>query len=366
MVRVLHSGLMVTPPAGIVKQMEWEQQAAKALNLPWRSVLYCRNSASINSEVIVSSPERTRRRSGLIGWAELRQAYYQWLEAQALDYDVIALRHTPSDPLQARFLRANGRKVFLVHHGKEIPEFLAFPKTLKTFVKCAIEYHCGRVSLNRARGLIAVTQEILDYEADRVPCRDFNSLKYIYPNGIYCDDDLPLARDNRGEIPELLFIASHFTSWQGLDLLLNQMSSISDDFILHLVGNVDDRDAQTAAKDPRVKTHGNLQKKDIDDLSSRCWVGLSSFALYRQGLTHACSLKVREYLNNGLPVYSGHLDVFPEDFRYFKFGSPSFKDILIFAKEMRLANRNIVSSAAMPYISKKILLAGLYQRLASA
>jgi len=38
--RVLHAAVSMNPSLGVVKQMEWEQQAAEALGLPWMVVLH--------------------------------------------------------------------------------------------------------------------------------------------------------------------------------------------------------------------------------------------------------------------------------------------------------------------------------------
>ncbi|MDR8253693.1 glycosyltransferase family 1 protein, partial [Acinetobacter baumannii] len=76
----------------------------------------------------------------------------------------------------------------------------------------------------------------------------------VYPNGIISQHDIILD-DRNDNIPEIVFIASYFNGWHGLDLLLHNLSSINDDFILHIVGDVSVEDELLAKKDSRVILH---------------------------------------------------------------------------------------------------------------
>ncbi|MFH4122496.1 glycosyltransferase family 1 protein, partial [Acinetobacter baumannii] len=78
----------------------------------------------------------------------------------------------------------------------------------------------------------------------------------VYPNGIISQHDIILD-DRNDNIPEIVFIASYFNGWHGLDLLLHNLSSINDDFILHIVGDVSVEDELLAKKDSRVILHGH-------------------------------------------------------------------------------------------------------------
>jgi hypothetical protein len=93
-------------------------------------------------------------------------------------------------------------------------------------------------------------------------------------------------------------------------------------------------------------------------------VGLSSFDLASKGMTEACTLKVRDFLRLGLPVYAGHRDsALPNHFNYFVQGMPNWPDILSFARSMRAARRAEVVAAARPWIDKTILLERLFRSL---
>ena len=80
-------------------------------------------------------------------------------------------------------------------------------------------------------------------------------------------------------------------------------------------------------------------------------------------MQEACTLKVREYLSLGLAVYTGHKDVFPEDFPYYKNSSVDISQIINFAMIMKKITREEIRNSAIPFLSKTNLLSNLYQNL---
>ena len=82
-------------------------------------------------------------------------------------------------------------------------------------------------------------------------------------------------------------------------------------------------------------------------------------------MTEACTLKVREYLAFGLPVFSGHKDVFPASFSYYQHSEEkiTMSAIIKFARSHRDINRRETSEAARPYIEKSIILKNTYNAI---
>ena len=160
-------------------------------------------------------------------------------------------------------------------------------------------------------------------------------------------------------VPEILFVASSFSPWHGLDLLLNSLSESDEEFVLHLVGRIPKADKVAALKDPRIVLHGLCDQDKVSELSEHAWVGLSSFGLDRKAMKQACTLKVREYLLRGVPVYAGYDDVFPKEFCAYRKGPASISLILSYAREIRHMARLDVVRVAEPFISKERLLKGL-------
>lgn len=353
--KVLHSALMKYASSGILNQMTWELKAAEKLNLDWEVVLYVQEYNANKPSEIVKQWEGTSR----LNWIKFRQDYYKWLLEQSRFFDVLVLRHSISDPFQAAFIKKIKKPVYLVHHTLEVQEILS-DNNMKTNIKSKIEKYFGKISLDSAQGVIAVTNEIFNYENKRTKNK-FKD-KIIYPNGIDYDDN-KIQDGRRSDIPELIFVSSYFNSWHGLDLLLKDLNNTSEKFILHIVGNLNSIDKQLAKQDERIVLHGHLSQNEIQELVSKMWIGLSSFALFRKGMKEACTLKVREYLRNGLPVYSGHKDIFPESFCYYRVGEPKFKNILEYARIVRFVDKRVVSELSKEYIDKEQLVKNLYVHL---
>ena len=358
--KILHAAQSISPDIGIQNQMLWEHHAARRLNLQWQSAIYAPAQYALSCEIVVPAPSRTERKgivTRLHAWVKQRMGYYCWLRSQEPFFDIIMLRHSVADFFEVFFLLGKRKPVYLVHHTLELPELMA--NGLAGRLKAFFESMTGFIALRYADGIIGVTDEIIKYEQARVAGTSKQSFKY--PNGvIYFDEEI---QDCRGEVPELLFIASSFVAWHGLDRLVDSIRQSDAHFKLHLVGDVGLSYKELIKNDSRVLVHGKLGQNEIKRLAETCWLGISSLALDRKGMKEACTLKVREYLMLGLPVYAGYKEVFPESFEYYKRGSADIANILDFAKSNRTTSNQEIRMAAQPFIDKIILLHGLHHDL---
>lgn len=359
--KILHTAAMLSFSPGIYKQMTWENQAAINLNISLTSKIFCPVGVYPNTDV---TQYATFNRANnfihkTILWVKLRKEYFNWLEKQQDFFDLIILRYSVHDIFLLNFLKNAKVPIYLVHHTLELPELEGFGALGK--FRALLEKIIGNTCLKEAHGLICVTDEIKKYELSRIGSSSSTKPIYIYPNGILSDQNI--LSDSRDKIPEILFVASYFFEWHGLDLLLQNIKNSKEDFILNIVGRVDDSHKNMVSNDNRVIFHGLKNTEEIRKISEKCWVGLSSFALYRKGMNEACTLKVREYLNMGLPVYSGHKDVFPEDFDYYMIGEPNISKIIAYAKYTRFSKRDSISEASEKYINKQNILLNLYNDL---
>nr|WP_231374807.1 MULTISPECIES: glycosyltransferase [unclassified Polaromonas] len=351
----MHSAALPNPGLGIVNQMKWEQAAAKKLGLNWDVRFYCPIGTIEKSEISIFSKRKNLMGSFLLRkafvWIQFRIDYYRWLFEISTEYDIFILRYLGYDPFQYFFVKHIKKPVYFVHHTLEVPEF-ASDSGFPAYVKAKAEEFIGKRILPLSAGIVGVTQEIVDYEMQRSGLVGFKN--FVYPNGICYVDNINL--DQRLDIPELIFVASFFDEWHGLDLIISAMKKNNAKFILHLVGCVGQRDLIMAKEDIRIHIHGRLPHTEILQLMQRCAIGLSSFALFRKGMSEASTLKVREYLMMGLPVYSGHKDIFPDLFLYYKNGPVDIDMIIAFAMQCISLNRAIVAASAREYIEKDILL----------
>ncbi|WP_158675467.1 glycosyltransferase [Pseudomonas sp. o96-267] len=334
------------------------------MNIPWNVMIFCPAWGAVESTISRHATWSGRKRRGGIwrvyAWLGLRAEYHFRLYSLRHSYDAYVLRYYVHDPFQLLFILFCSRPVYLVHHTLEFPE-LAGSGFLGR-LRAALDSLIGKYAIKKSAGIIAVTQEILDYERKRAQVGSRKD--FLYPNGIFFDH--PPVIDRRNETVELLFVAGHFASWHGLDLLLNEVAVSADQFVLHLVGELSEEDHARAFLDERIVIHGRLSIEAIRAVAESCSLGLSSFALHRNGMEEACTLKVREYLVMGLPVYAAHREVFPASFDFYRNGAISLPDILSFARSTSLASREQVAAAAKPYIDKATILDSLYRGLVHA
>jgi len=50
--RILHSAALLSPPSGILAQMDWEQEAANAMNIDWQVSMYCPKNTPNTANVL--------------------------------------------------------------------------------------------------------------------------------------------------------------------------------------------------------------------------------------------------------------------------------------------------------------------------
>lgn len=353
--KILHTAFLKKPIPGVINQMHIEKLAAESLGLNWDNIVFITE----DSEKFPHEKLNIIRKLKYKSWFFSRLEYNKNLIKEIKSYDIVLLRHSISDPFEYLFLKVVNKNIFLVHHTLEGPEIL-LSKGFKNKIKLLLEMKFGKLSIRNSNGIVCVTNEIFSYQNKRVLNKFKN--KIIYPNGILYDNEKLI--DLRSEvIPEIVFIASEFVPWHGLDLLLKDLRNVKEDFILHIIGKVSEKDLYLVKNDKRVSIHGLLNTKEIKNVMSRSWIGISSFALERKYMKEACTLKVREYLHGGLPVYSGHKDIFPDDFPFYVKGEPLFNDILIYAKEMRSVSKIDVKILSKPYIDKKNIVNEFYKKI---
>lgn len=338
---------------GVVKQMQSEKDLAKKNNIQLDVQLWSGDYID-NYDVICLYPEKCKTR------LSKRLYFLKCIRKLTVDYDFVIVRYAPVD-FFVPFWGFSKSNVLFVHHTKEGIALRNGFKSPLGFIFAFLDSIIAAISLNRAKGLIAVTGDILDYEQKRCLLID-KKTNFIYPNGIDYDE-VQVCEDNRAGPIKVIFIASYFFDWHGLSQVLDSILRVNshDGFELHLVGNVQAKDMELVNKlvgAGVVKNHGRLDTHEIKKLMANMDVGLASFSLELAGLNEACTLKVREYMAAGLPVYSGHIDsAFNHDFPFFKVAENfSFLELIQFCSEMRNVERSVVRNTAKKHINKVDLL----------
>lgn len=196
----------------------------------------------------------------------------------------------------------------LEHHTKEIEEFKLGSKRREL----EAELDAGTQLLNQAVGIVAVTEDILNYEQQRIhtPLPGL-----VLTNGISNVGQLPLSLEPpQNSIPRIVVVAS-FNPWHGLDLLIRGMAKPNAPKVqLEVIGQGNTlKQYQNLVLELGLSTqvvfHGVLEPEQISIIARGVTLAVGTIAAYRNNLEATVSLKHREYAQRGLPfIHSGDPD----------------------------------------------------------
>jgi hypothetical protein len=150
-----------------------------------------------------------------------------------------------------------------------------------------------------AIGLVAVTEEIARHSS----FSSYGKPICVVPNGIDLReyDAVKAVRERATEFkPRLFFIGTPNQPWHGVDLIESLALQLPD-WEFHFVGLT--KDGPT-----NCYYHGYSPTDQYLEVLRKCDVCLGTMALFRNKMTEASPLKVREYLAYGFPVVLGYKD----------------------------------------------------------
>ncbi len=348
--RLIHVTVYGDLPAGVRKQIKWEQQASEQLEgAQWDQLAI--HGGELKEAFEIQIPR-------LFRLIVLRNLYAWYVIAKlSRRYDYVLLRHMPFDPF-VFFFAPFIRNRIGIHHAKEVEELLLINAGLKGRLASWLERFSGKVAVSSARAILGVTPELGRYQtALRAPHKPY----FVYANGIDVNG-VELLDDHRdAEKLNIAFICNTFSEWHGLDRFVDAVSRMGDvpeSLTIHLIGKLSDAQREQIEKlgdaSRAFKIYGYLESDEYRRLLSHCDIGIGSLAMDRQSLTQGTTLKVREMLALGLPVYSGHEDSsLPDDFPYYVNDRIEMDRICSFARSMKSHSRLQVREAAAPLIGKR-------------
>ncbi len=345
--KVVHCTYLEKNISSISSHCEEEKITAIEHNLPWDVYLH----------ISVERIETTNKLNLFID----RLKYYAQVFKFTRQYRFVLLRYIPADPFFALLLLTSGKKICTIHHTKEDVEILnSHSISLKNIVKFVIEFIFGPISRTHVHTLISKTNEIGLYQTKQSIGKK-KSDYVIYPNaGRYSK----VVEDKRSKKPTFLFVSSTLNQpWQGVDVMLELFKNYQGVYSLHIVGFADESLKQEILSNHQIKYHGSLSIEEIRSLSFKCDIGLSCFAMYRSNLTEASSLKVRDYLSFGLPVYLTYKDIFPNNFKFCRYGESDINQIMEYAKTSKKWSKSEVMKSSEPYISRKKIMVQVLNQL---
>ena len=344
--------------SGIVKQIEYDYQLTKNIkNLDWKNFTFL-DQIEANSH----SKKLPFLFRGVFG---RRLFLWIWLLKNSKNYDFVIMRHMEFDIFSVIFSWFVPNRIH-IHHSKEIEELKLRRNNWKGKIASKVEKFTGGIAVRNASAILTVSKDLMQYQRTiRKLSKDFPI--FHFPNGIIVKNT-PILKEviHNDYSIEIGFIADRFHPWHGLDLLLDSCKNylrkdLNRRLIFHLIGKIDTgylnqiKIINQSNGKIKFKTYGTLKQKEYWKIFCSCNIGIGSLAMYRNGLTDGCTLKVREMLAMGLPIFSGHKDTaLPEDFPYYYSKGGNIDDIINFSGKFANVTRREVRDASFKYIEKSL------------
>jgi len=309
-VKIAHISILPAYSPGVFKKLEVKAKAAR--------------DAKLDIDFYLLNPVEEKRVDNLIlikqtysfvPFAFLRAIVFRLLKLRSLEkkidlenYDYIVLRYPLVDGIGTqKFIRKHGHKIITEHHTDEVSELYSLGRIVDLF-RAKLEERYASAFLRQIKGLIGVTQEICDLELQKSGPKPYKMI----PNGIDVESvAFTKFTPFDGTKLNIVFIASEFVSWQGLESLLEGLGRYkgSVSIELNLIGMLTEK--QIALLEKYRKENITIYEKGkqfgeaLDGHLRQAHVAISSLALYKKNMKEACPLKSREYIARGLPfVYA--------------------------------------------------------------
>ena len=342
--------------AGVTNQLRMEYEAARLSSLSWKTELWDDEKTSDTGLAFLSRLPFIYR--SFIG---RRYFIYKRTKLLLMEYDYVLVRYTLLHIFDLMQSRRDAGKIIYVFHlpaadiAKTLPRFLGF-------IFLYFELLISKKLFRKNVVFSAVTSELYQKYSGTLNLK--NKKHIVYPNGAL---SLTHVEDARQGIVKIGFIASRFYEWIGLTELLGRLRGIANtsltvDFCFFIVGEITEDQRQCIAelnqqKPGLINYAARVSGEAMPQFLATLHCTLGAFAMNKSGLRASASLKVRESLMAGVPVYTGHPDAhIPEDFKYLKVGECDPEKIIRFAKQHAFIARKEVQELARPYIDKKLIM----------
>jgi len=348
--KILHLTIARQLTAGQIKQLTYEHEAAKSIgSCSWVTMAYHEGEESGEFLHAIPLPFRGQFRRKLFAWLVMLR-YNR-------NFDYVLIRHITFDPFSILFSPIIFNRSS-VHHAKEPQELQLIRKDFRGKLASWLESVAAKLALPYCKAIFGVTLEIADYECNRYSldkpiCR--------YSNGILTGNIAVLADKRQANSINTAFICGTFSPWHGLDKVFKACQASRNRtcvLTIHLIGRLSPQQIDFVAINKfdcvRFVVHGHINEEQYRLILEECDYGIASLALHRQSLSEASTLKVREMLALGLPIYSGHHDIaLPTDKNYVRITQdPSIDEMLEFGWHCKQITRQEVRIQSIPMIEK--------------
>jgi glycosyltransferase involved in cell wall biosynthesis len=353
-VKVLHLTVVRQLTAGQWKQLGYECAASDQIkDFEWHTLAYHNGLSDKNH--IKKLP---------LGFRSLfTRKLWMWLVILSASkrYDFLIVRHMTFDPFSFLFAWLVKNRVG-VHHAKEVEELRLIRRGWRGKVASLFEVLSGRFAVRNERLILGVTKEIAEYERSTHAAQKKIA---VFPNGVNLDEIEPLADARIKNAVHVAFVCNTFNPWHGLDILIDAVQNhcfcgSELEINIHLIGRLSAEHLKQLSllhgpgKDV-FRQYGFLNEKSYRSILQMCDFGLASLAMSRQNLNEGSTLKVREMLAMGLPVYSTHKDVALEENHSFVrvVPTPTVSDMINFGSLCKNISRCEVRRKTQAKVSKE-------------
>jgi hypothetical protein len=284
-------------------------------------------------------------------------------------YGRIILRYmTPVNKFAVQWIRTYPGKIISEHHTNEVGEFNGhlkriFPlRTSATIlVSRYLEEKYAPSYLKETAGMIALTDEIRRIELQKSGPKP----SAVISNGIDVES-IPVAKRSPydGKTLNLIFAASNFSPWQGLDRVLEGLARYGGGarLRLFLVGVVPahyHRMIEKVLHDNaavEISLHGERSGRELNDLFDRAHLSFGPLALFKNNMRQACSLKTRDQIARQIPLIYAYDDVDLSGHEDFALKLPAENSPLNFDEIVRFAEKACCDQSLGPRMREFALL----------
>lgn len=219
--------------------------------------------------------------------------------------EVVYLRYPTADYYLWKLLKQNQQITWVFEHNtKELPELhLNKHKWHDSLFVWWSERLFGRLSLKKAAGIVGVTNEIVQYELNRL---QNNRPSFVIGNGID-EHDVVKKQIAKKQVYQGVFLIGSYNEWHGLDLVPKLIEQSNDRIHITIVGDVP-RNVKIGVGDRNITYKDKVLPLELSTFITTFDFGVGTLAIDRNNMKEAVSLKTREYVKNGLPVLLNYYD----------------------------------------------------------
>ena len=249
-------------------------------------------------------------------------------------YDFFIIRYTFVDFSAFKFAKKYKNRIITEHHTKELDEIKVqnIKEPFKTF-QYLLEKYFAKYFFKNVYGIIGISSDVVESVQKRV---GINLNRYVLSNGITINSFNTLKERKIEKTINIIFVASIFQKWHGLDRLIKSLQIYNGgyDIILHIIGNVKDEDMNLIKtftnKKCKINYYGKLSKTELEKIYYNTHIAIDSLAMFRIGMSESSTLKSKEYIKYGLPFLYSAPDPDMKKIQKYLFNCKNNEDLIDF------------------------------------